>query len=391
MKPVHTVVNLPLSSPSESVVAANMRPRVLHIGKFYPPHRGGMETHLSLLCGSLQASFEAEVLVASENSHDIHELISGVKVSRLATIFSLKGAPICPGMVTAIRKTKSDIVHLHWPNPVGLTSYLLSGHRGPLIISWHSDVVRQKVLSRAFMPILRIALHRCQALIISSAEYAASSPVLVPYRARCRVIPFGIPLEDFERPSLSATAAIRTKYGSRLVLSVGRLVSYKGFEYLIRAMREVRGNLLIVGEGPLHSSLKYESRRQGVADRVFFLGSVESVVPFYHACRVFVLASTTRAEAFGIVQIEAMACGKPIVNTKLDSGVPAVSRHGQTGITVQPADPIGLAQAINRLLDDEHLRNRLGRAALARARTEFSIQRMASRTQELYSAILRAH
>ena len=144
---------------------------------------------------------------------------------------------------------------------------------------------------------------------------------------------------------------------------------------------------MIIGEGPLRKPLERLIRQLGLTHRVFLLGRVSAVESYYHACDVFVLPSVARSEAFGIVQIEAMACGKPVVNTRLDSGVPFVSVDGVTGLTVPPADATALARAINRLLNDDALRSSLGKAARERAYREFSLDRMAARTLEVYHAV----
>src|SRR6185503_13936130 len=120
----------------------------------------------------------------------------------------------------------------------------------------------------------------------------------------------------------------------------------KGFEYLVQAMEKVDGRLLIIGDGPLRESLMQQAKARGILDRVVFLGEISDISPYYHAADVFALASVARSEAFGIVQLEAMACGKPVVNTNLDSGVPFVSLHGETGLTVPPQDPDALAFAL---------------------------------------------
>jgi rhamnosyl/mannosyltransferase len=152
-------------------------------------------------------------------------------------------------------------------------------------------------------------------------------------------------------------------------------------------MTRVSGTLLIVGEGPLRGKLEQLTRELGVAQRVKFLGGVADVIPYYHAAELFTLASIARSEAFGIVQIEAMAAGLPVVNTKLDSGVPFVSLHGQTGFTVPPRDPVALGDAIGRLLNDSELRRAFGYAARIRAQQEFSLDTMVRRTMSLYEGV----
>lgn len=369
-----------------SVCALN----VLQIGKYYPPHMGGIETHLKVLCGELRKTVKLRVLVASENAERVDQVLDGVSISRLATKLTLASTPLCPSLIGAIRRSDAGIVHIHCPHPAAILAYLASNHKGRLIVTYHSDTVRQKVLGALFEPYLHAALRRCAAIIVTSPNYRATSPVLARYLDRCHIIPYGIALDQFEHCDPKAVSELRDHYGDRLILSVGRLVYYKGFEYLIRAMQQVRGKLVIVGDGPLREKLEALASGIGVADKVVFAGEIQNdaVTPYYQAAKVFALASVARSEAFGIVQIEAMAAGLPVVNTALDSGVPFVSLHEQTGLTVPPENPEALAAAVNRLLDDEALRNSLGQAAISRAHQEFSLEAMTSRTLALYRSLM---
>jgi glycosyltransferase involved in cell wall biosynthesis len=362
--------------------------RVLHLGKFYPPHPGGMETHLQALCGELKHVVSLEVVVAGDGRETIEETVDGVRVSRLGTLLNFAAAPVCPEMVRRLRESKADIVHLHWPNPTAVLAYLASGHRGKLVFTYHSDIIRQRLLRKPFWPVLRRALKRAHAIIATSPNYLQTSQVLQKFQERCRVIPFGISLKEFNQANTIEVSKIRKQYGSRIVLGVGRLVYYKGFEYLIRAMRDVEGHLLIVGNGPLLNALGQEAHTVGVSTRVTFLTNITDVRPFYHAADVFALPSIARSEAFGIVQLEAMACGKAIVNTSLDSGVPFVSQDGVSGLTVPPADAASLAKAINTLLDNPDLCARYGRAARLRVEQEFSLELMTQRTLQLYKDVI---
>lgn len=362
--------------------------RVLHVGKFYPPHPGGMETHLQALCGELKRSVNVEVVVASDERRSIEEMIDGVRVARLGTLLNLAAAPVCPQMLGRIRDARADIVHIHWPNPAAVLAYLASGHRGRLVFTYHSDIIRQKLLRKPFWPVLRHALNRADAIIVASPNYVNTSPVLRMFRDRCRIIPFGIPLAKFDRADEIEVSKIRGEYGQRIVLGVGRLVYYKGFQYLIRAMKDVTGQLLIVGSGPLHRELEREARACGISERVRFLTNVRDVAPYYHAASVFALPSVARSEAFGIAQLEAMACGKPVVNTDLDSGVPFVSPGGLTGLTVPPANAGALGRAINTLLDDPTLSAEYGRAGRRRVEQEFNLEAMTRRTLQVYNEVV---
>lgn len=363
------------------------RPRILHVGKFYAPHKGGIETHLQLLCGELVKRADVQVVVANSGRGDTDERIAGVPVRRKSCWANVAAAPICPGMAAEIRESQADIVHLHLPNPAAILAYLASGHRGALVCSYHSDIVRQKLLGAAFEPFQRAALGKSAAIIAATPNYIQSSPTLRSFRGRCHVIPYGIPLDPFDRADPSRVRAIQRQYGPRLIVAVGRLVYYKGFQYLIRAMKEVDGKLLLVGTGPLKAELEAEVQANNLQDRVVFLGGVEDINPYYHAADLFVLPAVARSEAFGIVQIEAMACRKPVINTNLDSGVTYVSVDGVTGLTVPPAEPAPLAAAVNRLLADPELRARYGAAARVRVEELFTLEAMTGAMLRLYSQV----
>lgn len=329
------------------------------------------------------------MLVANDGRRAEECLIDGVPVTRSGCHATIAGAPVCPSMFWQIRKRGPDIVHLHLPNPTGTLAALLSGYRGRVVVTWHSDVIRQLRLAKVFNPVQRFLLRNCAAVISTSPNYIESSEELSQLKTRCRVIPYGIDFGEFQNPDPAAVVSLRERFGPRIILSVGRLVYYKGVENLIHAMTKIEANLLIVGDGPLRHSLQQQARELGVADRIFFLGEIQNrqIVPYYHASDVFVLPSVARSEAFGIVQLEAMACGKPVVNTHLASGVPFVSIDGETGITVMPGSPDAIGVAVNRFLDDPALRTAYGRAAAHRVRTEFSLDMMVRRTIAIYDEV----
>lgn len=367
---------------------AGARVRVLHIGKFYPPVRGGMETHLQDLCRSLAPFADVDVIVGHTKPETTHECDGDIRIHRIGTMATIASASICPSMVSAIRNTPADIVHLHSPNPTAVLSYLLSGHRARLVVTHHSDIIRQRILKLAYGPWLQRLMSRADAIISFSPNYVSSSAVLSRHREKCHVISHGIDPERFQLPDPQAVTAINVRFGKRIVLGVGRLVYYKGFEYLVRAIAGTDATLLLIGTGPLLAQLQKLARDLEIADRVHFLGDVSDVVPYYHAARIFALPSTARSEAFGIVQVEAMACGTPVINTQLESGVPFVSLDGVTGLTVPPADVVSLRQSIQRLLSDDDLHRQFSAAARERVRSNFTLENMAHRTLQLYEEVL---
>lgn len=364
------------------------RLRVLHIGKYYPPYRGGMESHLEGLSNELNQLVDLEVIVANSGRRTKEEIVDGVKVTRVGKSFDLQSAPVCPDLVRKIRRASADIIHIHWPNPCAVLAYLASGHRGRLVITYHSDVVRQRTLAAAFMPILRVALRRAAAIIVSTPNYIDGSYVLPEFRDRCRVIPYGISTEFFDDFDANEVRRIREEYGPAIVLAVGRMVYYKGFEHLVRAMAHVDAHLLLIGKGPMRQFLVQLALDLGISERITFLSGVDDIRPYYQAADLFALSSVMRSEAFGIVQLEAMACGKPVINTQLDSGVTFVSPHGVSGLTVPPADAVALGEGINQLLAQPDRRAELGAGARERVAQSFTVEKMVQSTFQLYQDVM---
>jgi glycosyltransferase involved in cell wall biosynthesis len=366
------------------------RPRILQLGKFYPPYMGGIETHLETLCGELRAFADVTVLAANTSNDRVEEHRDGVTVIRLPPRFWMSTAPLCPSIAGEIRRLQPDLIHLHLPHPGGMLGLLASRSRAPLVVTYHSDVVRQQWRAAPFTPILHATLRRAHTIVATSRAYVESSPVLTRFERACRVVPYGIPLARFNGDSARDAARLRERCGGRMVLAIGRLVYYKGFDVLVDAMRQVDGHLVLVGDGPLRSSLESRATTSGVHRRITFVGETpnEALGPYYAAARVFVLPSVARSEAFGIVQIEALASGIPVVNTRLASGVPEVSLHGVTGLTVPPGDVAALARAIGSLLDDPDLSARFGAAGRERAASEFTHTRMGERLRTIYAEAL---
>jgi rhamnosyl/mannosyltransferase len=281
-----------------------------------------------------------------------------------------------------------EILHLHTPNPMGMLAYLTA--RKPaqhaLVVTHHSDVVRQTILRKAFEPIFRAVMSRADRIIATSRRYLETSSELEPYLAKCIVVPFGIDTQSARVVSSERVSELRARYGPRVVLFVGRLIYYKGLGFLIEAMKAVRGALLLIGEGPLRNRLADQIRSLGLQDRIVLLGTVskDDIPNYYAAADVFAFPSVARSEAFGVAQLEAMLAGLPVVNTVLDSGVPEVSVHEETGLSVPVANARALAVALECLLDSPELRRRYGEGGRQRVRSTFDADVMASRVSQLY-------
>ncbi|MEK6544202.1 MAG: glycosyltransferase [Elusimicrobiota bacterium] len=287
-----------------------------------------------------------------------------------------------------------DIIHFHFPFPLALLSNVFFS-RSKILITWHSDIIRQKVLAALLRPLIQRALAHATAVITTSQSMIRTSNMLAGYRKKCRVIPLGIdpsPYKDPAQPQHPSEIASARAAGLPIILFVGRLVPYKGVDILIHALTRMRTSCraLIIGDGPLKDDLAALATNLGISDKIVFLGPLKdkALISYYQNSDIFVLPSVQASEAFGIVQLEAMACGIPVINTDLPTGVPEVSLDGQTGLTVKVGDPQALADALDRLVTDIPLRKRLGENAKKRVHDLFTIEMMVEATASLYREVM---
>jgi rhamnosyl/mannosyltransferase len=314
------------------------------------------------------------------------ERMDGVEVERVRCFGTVLSQPLAPGLLAAVRHAPGDLVHLHHPNPLGDLAVLRD--RRPLVVTQHSDVVRQRALRPVYLPLVRAALRRARFVVAASEPFLRWSEELRPFAGKARVIPYGIDPTPFAA-SAAVTARARalraTWPDGPVILTVGRLVRYKGHEVLLRAARDLDATVVIVGEGPEAARL-----RALAGPRTILAGAVpEADLPaWYHAADVFCLPSVTPAEAFGIVLLEAMASGLPLVTTALPTGVSAVNRDGTTGLVVPPGDAGALREALAALLGDLARRAAMGAAARGVLETEYTASLMGERYLALYREAL---
>lgn len=368
------------------------RIKVLQVGKFYHPYKGGAETHLFTLANELKKKVEVEVLSVNTGFKTSIEKYAGINIYRVASIGTFFSLPITLSLPFWLMRRKADILHFHLPNPVSIFSYFCARPKGKLIVSYHSDIVRQRAFNFLMAPFLIRFLKKAEAIIVTSDKFAENSSILKKFKDKCRVVPHGIDTGRFKssRLVLKESMRIKQKYGGPLILFVGRLVYYKGLKYLLPAMRHINGRLLIIGDGPLRNRLKRLARRLKVEDKIVWFGKIEDtrLVFYYYACDIFVLPSSSRAESFGIVQLETFACGRPVVSTNLPTTVPLVNVHGKTGLIVPPKDSISLASAINTLLKSPELQKIYGENGKERVKKVFGKERMAREVLRIYESIL---
>jgi rhamnosyl/mannosyltransferase len=369
-----------------------MERRILQVNKLYYPTVGGVETVVQDIAEGLTArGDDVHVLVARKRGLGSREMVDGVSVTRSSTLGVVQSVPLAPVFPATYAKAarEVDVVHHHVPNPLGTVSHQLVRPETPAVATYHSDIVRQA----RFMPVYRRILHgflnRLDGILVTSPRLRDSSPHLSEFTDKCEVVPLSIDLSEYERGN-PEPADFPVGPGDPFVLCVGRLNYYKGVEFLVRAMTDVSGQLVVAGDGERRESLEELASRLDVDDRVHFLGYVDETTLHYcyeHA-DVFVLPSVEPSEAFGIVQLEAMAYGTPVVNTDLRTGVPWVSQHEETGLTVSPRDPEDLAVAIERLLGNPEERRAFGEAARERVEAQFAEDVMLDAVERVYDDLL---
>jgi glycosyltransferase involved in cell wall biosynthesis len=367
--------------------------KVLHVGKYYPPVPGGMERVVQALCTVAPDRLESRVLAFSRDRSTMEEVVDGVAVTRVGTLGQAGSVPVAPTFAAHLRRAVADVMIVHEPNPWALLSLLLARPRIPFAIWFHSDVIRPRLQYRTFYaPVARPSYERAARFVVSSPALAEASPVLARYANRITVIPFGID-PDAWKPcpaTIARASALRAAARRPIVLFLGRLVPYKGVDVLLDAAAPLPVQLVIAGDGPMKESWQLAASRRGAAE-VRFTGTLadDEVKAWLHAADMLVLPSVTPAEAFGVVQLESMAAGTPVVSTSVASGVPWVNRHEETGLIVPPGDVAGLRHAIERLLADPGLRSRFGAAGVARVRSEFTLPKMGDRLVALCESIAR--
>jgi rhamnosyl/mannosyltransferase len=375
--------------------------RVMHLGKYYPPAPGGIES----LVRDLAVTQAAQGLDVSVHvfHHDTRirqtavEDDNGVEVVRHSRRAGFAKLDYASDLIDQIRATRAEIVHLHVPNPSMILALLNAPHvmkNVPIVVTYHSDVIRQRLRAALFRPLERRLFRHVDAICPTSPMYANGSRFLKPYRSLIRPVPMGLRLDKYLAPSdtdLQMADQLRRQAQGPIWLGCGRLVYYKGFQTAIEALGLTRsgGELWLIGTGPDKARLQAAANRNGLGDRVKFLGHVPSTVPYYHAADAFWFPSNARSEAFGLAQVEAMASGCPVINTYIpDSGVAWVSQHGLTGLTVPVGDAQALALAADQLATDANLRSTLAQSARRRARDQFEIDVMARRHNRIYQDVL---
>lgn len=369
--------------------------KILQIYKdFYPPIVGGIEKHINLLSNKIQSDgAEVEVLVSNTCSKLEIVHIDGIKVTKVPQLGRVMSAPLNPSIAYWIRKLgkSNDILHFHLPNPTAVMGYLMSGLNKPVVVTYHSDIVRQRRASKIFTPFLKYFLkYKTDKIIATSINIKNNSLILKLFKDKTDVIPLGINPDNFLCGANNDNVqALKEKYGDRLLLFIGKFRYYKGLNVLIEAMRNIDATLMIVGKGPIESEIREKVRIYDLQDKIIFMSEVPDnfLKDCIYASQMLILPSIYKSEAFGLVLLEAMVCGKPVISTDLGTGTSIINVHDKTGLVIPPNSVPSLEKAVQELLSDPSKMAKLGQNAQNRVINNFSGDRMATRTMALYSTL----
>lgn len=364
--------------------------KVVHVYKDYdPPVRGGMERHVALMCRYQKQWCDVEALVCSRRLRTEQRLHDAVPVTAVGEWGRFQSAPLSPLFPWYLKRSRADVVVLHFPNPTAEMSWLLTRPRGALVVRYQSDVVRQASAMRIYRPFQHAFLRNADVILPTSQQYLDSSETLNLFREKCRVMPLGIEPEAYESPDMAAVEALRERYGA-FVFFCGVHRYYKGLPWLIEAAAKIDAKVVLAGDGPERATHEALAGERG--GEVVFPGflSEQELINHLHASTVVAFPSCERSEAFGLSMLEAHACGRPVVSTRLGTGVEFVNEDGVTGINVPPKDADALAHAINSLLQDRERATLLGQQARERVHRLFTAEKVARQEYEVYEEVLAA-
>lgn len=344
--------------------------KILQLGKFYPPKGGVERVMLELAEGISLSGVPCDVLCARLHNRDAHSMIleyPHCKIITARTLLKIFGTTISIQMISKLRRisSKYDIIHIHHPDPMAALALFLSGYKGKVVLHWHSDILKQKFLLHFFTPLQSWLIRRADIILGTTPTYIEHSKFLRKVQAKASYLPIGT---HEMKPNQLEVEKIRAQYpGKKIILSIGRLVGYKGYEYLVRAAHYLGDDyiILIGGNGPLKSELEEIIDEENLAQKVKLLGFIpnESKDDYYGACTLFCLSSIKKTEAFAIVQVEAMSSGTPIVATNIEgSGVPWVNKHKYSGINVPTKNPKAIAEAIQEICQEDNYQGYCQRA-----------------------------
>ncbi|MEJ2793797.1 glycosyltransferase [Iodobacter sp. LRB] len=366
--------------------------KIIHLGKFYPPEYGGIETvTFDLVEGLNNQGVKTDVLCSNKGTETKVDLInSGYQVIRAGTLAVINSTSISLKLISELNKCihQYDAIHIHLPNPMANLAIWLIRPDCKVYLHWHSDIVKQKHMLKLYAPWLRWLIKRADGIVATSQQYADSSKWLSPNMEKVSIIPIGV-ADRIKNISSALVHKIRSEHkNKKIVLSIGRSAAYKGISYLIEACKYTNDDIVVLIGGPGVETFSDLIKKLGLEYKIKILGTIadQQLASYYAACDIFCLPSVYRSEAYGIVQVEAMSFSKPVVSCDISgSGVSWVNEHEKSGLLVPPSDPVALANAINKLCGDDVLRNKMALYARHRFEQELTAEKMVKKTIRMYT------
>jgi len=373
--------------------------KILQIGKYFYPKKGGIETYEKILLDNLPFKF---FLLVVNKKFEIKRYRKH-KLIKIPKIFEILDAPLMKPFNSFLNSLDYDLIHLNVPNPFAelflLLHFFLFKKTKKLLVTYHADppiyTFFSKLLHWLRLPIIFLILKFADRIIATTKTYARTSPILKHFLKKVEVIPLSVDLPKVKVDIKKLKKKLKVK-DEKIVLFVGRLYPYKGLEYLLKAFKYLENEkvkLVIVGDGVLKNKLKKMVEKLNLTSKVVFFGSVgeKEKVSLYKLCDIFVLPSINRGEAFGISILEAFNFGKPVISTFIEgSGVLELNLHNKTGLVVKPKDEKQLYTAIKKLLKNFRLRKKLGSGAKKRAK-DFSLKKFVQRMKEIYISLSKSN
>ncbi|MDQ2079010.1 glycosyltransferase family 4 protein [Xanthobacteraceae bacterium Astr-EGSB] len=366
--------------------------RILHFFKTaLPDSRGGMEQVIDQLArGASQRGHAVDVLALGDTSAPARAERDGYVLHRVRRDFEIASTGFSLRAFRRFRQLAkcADVIHYHFPWPFADVVHFVTRAGKPTVLTYHSDVIRQKCLMHLYRPLKRRFLASMDAIVATSPNYLASSDVLQRFADKVTVIPIGIDRQTYATPSATTLDFWRAELPPRFLLFVGVLRYYKGLQVLLEAAAGTGIPVVIVGSGPIEREIKAQAARLNLA-HVRFLGFLSEVdkAAVLELCSVVTFPSHLRSEAFGISLLEGAMFGKPMISSQIGTGTSFVNIDGETGIVVPPSDPVALRAAMIRLWNDPEQAAAMGRRAEARYRALFTLEPMVQAYLDLYARV----
>jgi rhamnosyl/mannosyltransferase len=367
--------------------------RILHFYKtYYPDSVGGVEQVIRQMCvGTGRLGVTNQVLSLSRQTNLQPFEFEGHMVHRVPNNFELASNAVSVQAVTQLARMArdADVVHYHFPWPFMDLAHFMARVNKPSVVTYHSDIVRQKALLRFYQPLQHRFLQSVDAIVATSPNYLGSSTVLDRYRDKTRVITFGLDKSSYPEPDQARLDQWRAKVGPKFFLFVGVLRYYKGLHILLDAVAGTNYPVVIVGAGPIEQELKDHAERLGLKN-VMFVGRVDELdkVALLKLCYAVAFPSHLRSEAFGISLLEGAMFGKPMISSEIGTGTTYINIHQQTGLVVPPSDHEALRAAMRTLWDNPDLAREMGNRAEARYWQLFTAEQMADNYASLYQELV---